>query len=111
MGKYIGTMWIEGQKLSYNYDEEIDVFLIESDITNVDHIWPTAKNGSNWGDNKQTITKEANEQKADEISGYIGEVRFTTLQHTTDDFDKIIGTTYVSYDYGSNWYEVINVDA
>lgn len=111
MGKYIGTMWIEGTVESYDYDDGTDVFLIESDITNVDHIWPTARNGSNWKDNKQTITRDANNLKADNIAGYIRDVRFTTLTHAIDDFGKVIGTTYVSYDDGSNWYEVINVDS
>ena len=110
MGKYIGTMWIEGTIYSYSYEDEIDAFLIESDITNIDHIWPKAKNGSNWRDNKQTITKEANELKGDNTSGYIENVRFTTLHHGTDDFDKVIGTTYISYDDGNNWYEVIDID-
>ena len=109
MGKYIGSMWIEGQVLSYDEENKMDAFLIESNYINVDHIWPLSRNGSNWSDNKQTITRAANEAKSDNISGYIDNVRFTTLQHTTDDFDKIIGTMYVSYDGGSNWYEVINV--
>ena len=106
MGKYIGSMHIVGQLNSFDFDTNKCIFGFTGEAT-TDHIWPKSRNGSNLIDNKQTLSREANLLKADNIKGRINEVRFTTHMHREDEYGKVVGQMYVTFDGGSDWYEVM----
>ena len=108
MSRYIGNMHIVGERDSYNYNTYTDVFGVQDTNITEDHIWPTSRKGSNFADNKQILTKPSNNAKSNNLRGYINDIRFSILNHTTDEIGNVIGTMYISYDDGTTWYEVIN---
>ncbi|MCK5867769.1 MAG: hypothetical protein KAG14_05155 [Mycoplasmataceae bacterium] len=108
MGKYIGTMHIVGEMNSFNSDTNECIFGFIGEPT-TDHIWPKSRNGSNVVDNKQTLSREANLLKANDIKGTINEVRYTTHMHTEDEYGKVVGQMYVTFNGGIDWYKVIGI--
>ena len=106
---YIGSMNVIGKRDSFDFHNNKDIFNAKSSNYTKDHIWPASRNGSKAQQNLQTLTKFANFEKGNKVSGCVNDVRFTILQDTIDENDKIIGTMYVSYDQGISWYVVNKV--
>lgn len=105
MGRYIGTMHIAGEMDSFDYDANECIFGLTGEAT-TDHVWPKSRNGSNVVENKQTLSRESNLLKGNDIKGTINDVRFTTHMFSEDEYGKVVGQMYVTFDGGIDWYEV-----
>ncbi len=46
----------------------------------IDHIWPTAKGGSNIEKNRQYLTQESNMKKGNKTKGKINDIQFSILK-------------------------------
>lgn len=74
-----------------------DIFGLSGTATN-DHIWPTAKDGSNAKANIQTLTEESNGLKGDRTKGTINGIRFSVTEIGRSDSGKKIGQMKVLKD-------------
>ena len=93
---------------SWDKRKNIDCFGYGNPHT-IDHIYPIAKGGSNAKINKQSISLEANKQKADKTKGKIGSSwRFAILLKKEKEGNIICGQMYIrKKDWPTDeWYEV-----
>ena len=82
-----------------------DIFGIQCEALEVDHIWPTSREGSNSQKNKQLLCRESNSAKADLSKGKINDIRFAIDIIEQDENKNKIGRMKIKLSNGQ-WKEV-----
>lgn len=73
-----------------------DIFNNSCENFEIDHIYPLAKGGSNFKENKQNLCQTSNREKADKTKGKINGIQFSIIHKGKDVNNKIIGKMKIS---------------
>ena len=91
---------------SWNKDTNKDCFG-NGNPSDIDHIWPTSKGGSNISENKMRLSKESNREKNDKTKGKVNGIRFSVVRAMNSNGD-VYGKMQIKNSNDEwEWVEVI----